>query len=172
MSTTTHRRLTPVSAAASLMIGLFALTGCSVLDTVMPKDEAVRDDKTSEVTEAGQADVFTIAVGDCFNDVDAEEISEVPVVPCDQPHDYEAYSAFDLAGDEFPGDEAVTQQAGDGCTPPFAEFNGVGYDDSTLYLGYLLPTEDSWNEQADREVLCYIYEENVQTTGTLKGAAR
>ncbi|KQO11876.1 hypothetical protein ASF06_04460 [Agreia sp. Leaf244] len=171
MPTIAQRTFTPL-AALSLMIGLFALTGCSVIDSVTPKDEAVRDDETSEVTEAGQADVFTVAVGDCFNDVSSEEISEVPVVPCDQPHDFEAYSAFDLAGDDFPGDDAVTQQAGDGCTPAFAEFNGVGYDDSTLYLGYLLPTEDSWTEQGDREVLCYIYEENVKTTGTLQGAAR
>jgi hypothetical protein len=158
--------------AAALLAGVIALSGCSALDALQPKDQAVRDDETSEVTEAGQADVFTIAVGDCFNDVDAEEISEVPVVPCDQPHDYEAYSAFDLTGDTFPGDDVVTQQAGDGCTPAFAEFNGLGYDDSSLYLGYLLPTEDSWTGQNDREVLCYIYEENVQTTGTLQGAAR
>jgi len=63
MPTIAQRTLTPL-AAASLMIGLFALTGCGVIDSVMPKDQAVRDDETSEVTEAGQADVFTVAVGD------------------------------------------------------------------------------------------------------------
>lgn len=172
MPTFTSNRLKPITALASLIIGLLALTGCSVIDSVVPKDQAVRDDETSEVTEAGQADVFTVAVGDCFNDVSADEISEVPVVPCDQPHDYEAYSAFDITDDSYPGDDAVTQQATDGCTPAFAAFNGVGYEESTLYLGYLLPTEDSWTAQGDREVLCYIYEENVQTTGTLQGAAR
>jgi hypothetical protein len=172
MSTISRRRLPPLAATASLLVALVALTGCSVLDAVTPKEQAVRDDDTSEVTEAGQADVFTVAVGDCFNDGNAEEISAVPVVPCDQPHDFEAYSAFDIAGDAFPGDDAVRQQAEEGCSPAFAAFNGLGYDESALYLGYLLPTNESWTGQDDREVLCYIYEENVQTTGTLQGAAR
>ena len=168
----TLRRSRSAIAALSLLLGALALTGCSVIDSIAPKEQAVRDDKTSEVTEAGQADVFTVSVGDCFNDVSEQEISEVPAVPCDQPHDYEAYHAFDIAGDEFPGDEAVTSQADDGCSAAFTDFNGLSYDESTLYLGYLQPTEESWTGQNDHEVVCYIYEENLQTTGSLKGAAR
>ena len=155
--------------AAVSAVALAALTGCSVLENIFPV-QAERDAETQEIAEAGQQDVFDVNVGDCFNNEDSttDEISDVPAVPCAEPHDNEIYHLFDLAGDEYPVD--TPDQADAGCYDPFTAFIGLDYESSALDYYPIYPTAETW-ATGDREVICVAFDE-VPTTGSLAGAAR
>ena len=158
-------------ASVVALAAVASLGGCAVLDKIFPA-QAERDAETQQIAEAGQQDVFSVALGDCFNDDGAaanSEISDLPAVPCAEPHDNEVYFLFDLPGDEFPVD--VDQLADDGCFAQFATFVGAPYETSVLDYFPIQPTVETWAE-GDREVICSVFEPEVQTTGTLAGAAR
>ena len=170
MITSSRSRLLLVSATVALTVS--TLTGCSLLSGL--SGQPVRED--GEITENGDADVFALRVGDCFDNEDGSssiegEVSSIPVVPCDEPHDNEAYYSFDLEGTEYPGDDAITTAGDEGCYDQYDNFVGINYESSTLYYSFISPTEQSWL-QGDREILCLILDDGVKTTGTLKGAGR
>jgi hypothetical protein len=168
MSSARHR-LNLFLAAAGLTVGALTLSGCSAISDLFP-EEAARDTDTQEISEAGEADVFTLAVGDCFDAQEAEEISSVPALPCTEPHDYEAYHSFDIPEAEvFPGEEAIDTAALDGCVTAFDPFIGMGFEESTLDVTYIGPTEGSWDE-GDREIMCVVMGPE-KTEGSLAGSA-
>jgi hypothetical protein len=131
-----------------------ALAGCSIL-TGVPE---------------GEQDVFSLKVGDCINTTGTgDEISSIPVVPCDEPHDQEIFDRFDISGDTFPGDTAVEEERVAYCNgDAFETFVGLAYDDSKYATSGLTPTQSSW-DNGDREVLCTIDDPAGQTTGSLEG---
>jgi hypothetical protein len=153
-----------------------ALSGCSLVGGLFPA-EAERDESGQITAGHENTDIFSIRVGDCTNDVDSDEIATVPTVPCSEPHDNEAYFAYDIEAKEFPGEQAVLAEAGDTCVSEFEDFVGISYEESMLDIWPLIPTDVTWAE-GDREVVCFIYAMNddftapVQSTGTLAGAAR
>jgi len=141
------------------------LAGCSLLGG----GGTTTDTPTGE---GETTDVFTIKVGDCLNDGGVDgEVSEVPTVDCAEEHDSEAYDSILIADGDYPGEDAVLEQADSECYTSFAEFVGVSYDESALQFAYYYPTQQSW-DQGDREILCLIYDEAGKTTGSLAGAAR
>lgn len=171
-STITRFAAKAFAVAAATALGL-SLSGCSVLSDVLGRaPEAVRDAETQEIIDAGQADVFSIKVGDCLNEADGETVSAVPVVPCGEPHDEEAYFEYTFSGDVFPGADAVSEQADEACYGAFAGFVGLAYEESALDYFPYIPTEESWNGLNDRVVTCMVYDPAAQSTGTLSGAAR
>jgi len=158
-------------AAAVAVVATVSLAGCSVLDAIGPA-QAQRDAETQQIAEAGEQDVFSVALGDCFDDEQGAaggQITDVPAVPCAEPHDNEVYFLFDLPGEEFPVD--VDQLADDGCYAQFATFVGIEYEASVLEFFPIQPTADTWID-GDREVICSVFEPNVKTAGSLAGAAR
>ena len=183
MPTTIDRsaRSAGLLALAALAVSV-SLGGCSLIDSLAPDSET--RDESGEITEGGTTDVLTLAEGDCLNDEtgmsdpdpsstgdDSVEVSEVPTVPCSEPHDFEVYSNVILDdADEYPGDESITSQADSACYDAFADFAGIGYDESALGLTYYSPTSGSW-ASGDRTVNCLITDPSGQTTGSLAGAA-
>lgn len=159
--------------ARRLAASLAAIACAAVLAGCGDDDKATRDsDNDNEVTEAGEADVFSLQVGDCFNDEGAGgEISDVPAVPCEESHDNEVYHSFEVEGDEWPGDEAIATAAEDECGPQFETFAGISYDESVLDWGPITPTEGSWS-QDDREILCIVWDSEGPVEGSLEGAGR
>jgi hypothetical protein len=166
------RMLARSSFAVVAVASVLALGGCSAIQGIFGGETVARDSETQEITEAGTADVFALNVGDCINDVDAEEVTEVPAVPCDEPHDNEIYYEFSMPDGEFPGDEATMAAAEEQCAPEFDKFVGLAYEESVLDWFPYTPTEGSWTEGGDRLVQCVIYEPQVRTSGSLAGVAR
>ena len=161
---------TTLGTGALLLAGL-TLTGCSLLNGLV-EPEPVRDD-SGEVVEGGQGDVFTVSVGDCLSEAASDgEVTEVPIVPCSEPHDAEIYHDFEIDGTEYPGDDEVTRLADEGCLGAFEDFVGIPYDASKLEVTYYTPTEGSWNDVDDRLVSCMILDPAGPTTDSLEGAAR
>ena len=147
----------------ALVVSL-GLAGCG-------SDEPERDDQGA-VAEEGDLAADSVEVGDCFDDPgNLDDVAEVPAIPCDQPHANEAYHAFDIEvdGDEFPGAEQIEQLATDGCLTEFEAFVGTPYAESSLDIFYLAPSESSWNDFDDREVLCAVYDVDGEP---LTGSAR
>lgn len=116
--------------------------------------------------------VLTLGVGDCLqSDILEGDVSDVAVVPCSDPHDAEVYALLELTGQEYPGIDAVNAAAEDFCLSEFAEFVGIRHADSEIVVYPLLPTQDSWTEQGDRDILC-IAVAPAPVEGSLKDAGR
>lgn len=164
-------RTRSVIAAAAVAACLVALGGCSTITDLLGSD-ATRDEDTQEITEAGDADVFTLQVGDCLNEVSSDLVSEVPVVPCSEPHDEEIFFEFRLDGDTYPGVEAIDKAADEACNREFETFVGMSYQESALGWYRYAPTEEGWDQLNDRVVQCVIYDPAGQVTGSLAGANR
>lgn len=136
---------------------------------------------TTSTVEERDLDVFDFAVGDCFNDpedVDLEaedpaDVTSVGAVPCNEPHDNEVIHLFDVDDEEFPGEDALIERAGEECTAaPFEDYVGISYDESELELFPLVPTSESWQED-DRQIVCAVYlPDDQKLTGTVRDAAR
>jgi hypothetical protein len=111
-----------------------------------------------EITTAGTVDAFEVHVGDCFDDGDfwTSGVSEIPGVPCSQPHDNEIYATFDIPG-EWPGDERVDELADEGCYDRFASAIGKSYEESVIEYTTIYPSSESWKQLGDREVICVGY---------------
>lgn len=172
MGRTTIRRARFAATVAATVLIATTMSGCSLIQQYLPSSQPVRDAGSGEVTDrTDNADVFAVQVGDCMIAVDGEEISNVPIVPCADPHDDEVFDAFSVPGDEF-DDDAIQDQAITECDASFAEFIGMSYEDSALDWWPMTPTSESW-DNGDREVLCVAFDPTgAQLTGTLRGAAR
>jgi hypothetical protein len=134
--------------------------------------EADRDASGAIVGE-GSIDAFNMRVGDCFDNTNtaADEVSDLPGVPCSQPHDYETYAVFDVTLDSYPSDDGMGQLAHDSCLERFDAFVGIDYESSVLEIITMYPTSVSW-QQDDREVVCALYDMNEEKlVGSTRGSA-
>ncbi len=139
-------------AGAAVIGGVAIFGGVSAMG-----DETVRDD-SGAIVEAGGVGVFAIKYGDCLIAPMADEMQSVEGVPCDQPHDSQAFDAFDLTGfTSFPGED-LELPAYEGCAARFESFVGIPYEDSTLWVTFLSPTAEGW-AQGDHEIQCLIVPE-------------
>ncbi len=172
MTNATSAPWTRALAIVALSAAGLALSGCSLLPSFTGGGTATRDDSGEVVEGNDDTDVFTLQVGDCLNDSTASETVEtIPTVPCAEPHDSEIYASVIMEGDTFPGSDAVIAEADAACLDAFAGFVGVEYADSLYYYSYYFPTEGSW-AGGDREILCTIYDEAGQVTGSLQNIGR
>src|ERR1700712_322974 len=108
-------------AAAVITIAAIGLAGCSLLGQL--SNTTQRDASGTPTAVNTDAGVFTIRVGDCLDDASSNgTVTTAPIVPCDQPHDSEAYTSITMTNGAFPGDAAVTTQANEGCAAAFPAF--------------------------------------------------
>lgn len=122
--------------------------------------------------DSSTVDAFSLSVGDCFQDPAVDSVQSVTALPCDQPHYAEAFHVFDVAdAATFPGEQAMSDAASEGCRPAFQSFIGKDYDTSELQVFHFAPSAETW-VTGDREVLCAVYDPAGMTTGTLAGANR
>ncbi|HET9609424.1 MAG TPA: septum formation family protein [Acidimicrobiales bacterium] len=161
------RNRTLPSLASALVAGLLiaGLAACG-------SDEPERDESTNEITEAGDADVFSMQVGDCLTDQSATgEVTEVPVVPCSEPHASEIFVSHVIEADELPDATEMQGIVQEQCLGAFEGFVGMPYEQSVLEVTWLEPTAGSW-DAGDRELLCIVQDPAGDVTGSLQGAAR
>jgi hypothetical protein len=146
---------------------VMVLTVLAVVVAACGAVESVTDAADELVDES----VFSMEVGLCFNDPEdgAEEVSTVEDVDCAEPHDNEVYHVFDVEGDTFPGDEQITVLGNDGCLEPFAAYVGISEEESVLTYYPITPTQGSWDERGDREIVCALYAEDLSK---LEGSAK
>ena len=160
----TDTSLPRVLTIAALALASITLAGCSLL----PGGSGGDTSPVTTETEEGD-DVFSIEVGDCLNDADADEVvSRVPIVECTEPHDSEAFDTGNVPDGEFPGEDAITEAAEQLCGPSFISFVGLDYSESLYDYSFYFPTEESW-ASGDRAVLCVAFaDDGSKITGSLK----
>lgn len=124
------------------------------------------------VTAACAASVLTLETGTCFDDPESfEEVTDVPVVDCAEPHDNEVIASFDLPTGGYPGDAVVTSRAEEGCLVRFEPYVGIDFASSIYDLGWFTPSSESW-DAGDREVICFVYDVTLaKITGSVAGSA-
>lgn len=156
------RRL--VGGAAVAGVAIFG--GAGLLD-----DNTTRNDQ-GDIVESGGVGVFAIQDGDCLQLPDADTVASLEGVPCETPHDAQAYHAFDLVGyASYPTDDEIDTDAIDGCEAAFAGFVGTPYEDSELYFSYLTPSAEGW-DQGDHEIQCMIVPETGKISFDAQGSGR
>ena len=102
--------------------------------------------------------VATAEVGACVNTSDFEgEITEIPTVDCSEEHDAQVFHTFDMDDGDFPGDDAISTAVEEQCLPAFEEFVGADYQESSLDINFIGPSQDTWDQADDREVICVLY---------------
>lgn len=165
-----RRALVLAGSALALTV---ALSGCSAINSLLgggPAD-ADRDEESGQVTESANIDIFALTVGDCKMKSESGLIQNADVVPCAEPHDEEVYFEITMDDGEF-SDEAV-EAATQGCIgDAFTDFVGVIWDESTLDVYPITPTQETWDQYNDRIVQCVISDPAGPVEGTLQGAAR
>ncbi|USY18112.1 septum formation family protein [Nocardiopsis exhalans] len=123
----------------------------------------------------GENNSFGVRTGDCF-DQDAPasvSASEVEVVDCSEPHEFEVFHVEELPKGDFPGEAAVSAAAVEACEGEnFESFVGVEYLSSEIYSWSLVPQASDWEESGYREIVCYLSIPGEALSGTLEGADR
>ncbi len=172
MSLISSSRWTRATALLAVGAATVALSGCSILNSLTGGGQPTRDDSGEVIEGNDTTNVFTLQVGDCLNDAIASETVEtIPTVPCSEPHDSEIYASIIMSGDTYPGQDAVIAEADAACLDAFEGFVGISYAESLYFYSYYFPTEGSWSN-GDREILCTLYDETGQITGSLQNIGR
>ncbi len=150
-------------ALAGWILGLIGVLGFVAIMVTAVATGDLDDDDTVGVRD--------LRAGQCIDVPDDEQIFEVPERECDEPHDAEVYAVRELDGVSYPGDEAVQQQAREVCSgDAFDEYFAVSFDESSLDVNYLWPTEDNWRD-GDHDVVCAAANGNGrQLTRSMAGA--
>lgn len=171
MKNTRSRRA--LALAGSALALTLALSGCSTINNILgggPAD-ADRDEDTGQVTESASIDIFALELGDCKMASPSGLIESADVVPCEEPHDEEVYHEITMEDGEF-SDAAVETASQECIGEAFTTFVGVIWDESTLDVYPITPTQETWDQFNDRIVQCVISDPAGPTTGSLAGAAR
>jgi hypothetical protein len=154
--------------AGAVLGALVLLSGCQSTGnsaTVSPADAGGGD------TALG---VLELEVGTCLNDVDqplAQDLTDIPSVPCNEPHQSEVFAEVTVDSGEYPGVDSVTAQATSECMSEFGRFVGLDFAASRLNYHFYYPTASSW-ALGDRSIYCVVFDPGVETVGTLQGVAR
>ena len=151
------------AVAGLVLSGVWTLVIAAGVTIALLTDDAERD-ASGRINESGALSVFDLQTGDCLNDLaETDRTLSVDATPCDRPHEAEVIGTFDLAGDDWPGEETVPAIADERC----AEMLGDAGSDGEGEPFYFQPTERSWSE-GDREVVCIAMFERPRR-GTLEG---
>jgi hypothetical protein len=121
------------------------------------------------------SEVATADVGDCItNEIAGSSISEFDTVECTEPHTAELIHKFDLPDGDFPGQEEIGTAVAEGCQgSAFEDYVGTPYAESEIYVFPVTPTEETWNEADDREVLCFGgLQDGADLTESIEGSDR
>ncbi|HML52243.1 MAG TPA: septum formation family protein [Propionicimonas sp.] len=111
---------------------------------------------------------FDVRVGDCTGELPSGGISSVTLIPCGQEHYWEAFHSAKLTEETYPGQTAINEEGTKLCKAAFTEFVGVAPTKSTLKFTFFYPTQDTWQNTGDREVLCILGSPKGGLTGSAK----
>ena len=126
--------------------------------------------------------VFDVQPGQCFDAPKAvkAELSSLTKVACTVAHTQESYAvvgyptqgAGSAAPGAYPGGDALDKFAKGVCAQRFTNYVGVDYLDSSLFFTYLLPSARSWEQNNDRNVLCFVTTTGGKLTASVKGSRK
>lgn len=171
MATITAKKL--VTACALMLISVGCTATSDGDDATDPNAIIVEAEPTPETFDASDPDLLSgvatspsnLNAGDCFNEYvyrdQADFLQQITtLVGCDGPHDREAYFQTEYPSDEgdpAPPDETLRRWAESACLDEFEGFVGLEYVLSKLEIGAIVPTFESWTDDGDRNVICFVF---------------
>ena len=112
--------------------------------------------------------VLDLTEGQCIQLPEGEsQVAAVETIDCEEPHDAEVFSVFELEEGDFPGPDEVRAQAQEGCLEEFEGYVGAAFEESSLEFSALTPNEDGWG-RGDREIVCYLRDPAGQLEGSMQ----
>lgn len=128
---------------------------------------------SGEVVGAGTEAVTDIRYGDCLQNLGSNSTNfvseDIPVVPCSEPHVFEVFGVTNSTAATFNA-TAIDTETNQYCLAAFLSYVGIDFDNSTLGVTTLFPTQSSW-DQGDREITCLLKNATETTvTGSYKGS--
>jgi len=107
---------------------------------------------------------------------DATQRSDKDVIlrlGCDLPHQYEVMAVLDagLPRDPAPTLDQLALVARKRCPATFASYIGIGYPESALEIGWILPSPDQMGRGV-QTFGCLAYDPNGKMTGAVRGSRR
>jgi hypothetical protein len=127
---------------------------------------------SGDINKAGDLNATDLRVGDCFDlkDPNVDTIEDVRAVPCTTEHSYELFFRGTMPESDYPTDDAFDAWMSANCVPAFDTYVGRPYQQSTLGVYYLVPSDDAWRS-GDRSIQCALYpSNNAHPTTSLKGS--
>lgn len=124
------------------------------------------------LSEAADIPVTQFEIGDCFDDPTFGEVTDVPGLPCDVPHDNEIYAIFDHenSNQTWPGQDALDAYSFEACESRFQGYVASDYATSQLDISWFTPLEQGW-EEGDHEIVCFLYDlDFAKLTGSKKNS--
>ena len=133
---------------------------------------------TTVPTSAGRGapavvSVFDLVKGNCLDGANLSDglVTTIRVVDCADVHTHEVYysgrypeATFDAA--------KIAAYANDTCLAQFAQYVGIDYTRSRYQYLHIVPTQESWARDNDRDVVCVAFEEDATITGSIANRAQ
>jgi hypothetical protein len=113
--------------------------------------------------------VFQLRSGQCLNFL-PNGPALADAVPCAQAHDAEIYGTFKVAGQQWPGDAAVSTQAKQDCQNRLSGYLSQ-LSLSNVAEFYVYPDKSAW-AAGGRSVICEIRGTQGKLTGYVRASGR
>lgn len=123
-----------------------------------------------EPDDPAGVDVFSLAVGDCFAEVESSPVSTVVPQDCAGLHANEVFAIWNSFTATLPSDDTLL----DGCVARFDDAVGTPYNFSAYYVAGFWPDAARWSD-GNTTVICYGFVRDGQgvpiaTTGSMLGS--
>jgi len=149
-----------------------ALVACSLALAACGGGGGLERDESKRVIKGGKASVFELEIGDCLYSelgVVADEVLEIPLVPCTEEHTHEVFFEVEHPEGPYPGSAAIELFAEQQCVGAFYDYVGVELSESVYYFTYLFPSVSTWNDEKDREIVCFVVARDQLLTASVQG---
>jgi hypothetical protein len=179
------RRVLCIQFCAVVVACLAVVTACSnnspsssISTTTTVKSSTATSTTTIALSIVGDPiNVYTLALGDCFNRYETGIDVITTRVPCVASHEGEVYATLvhpSPFGDPWPGDDALQRYGLRLCYQNFESFAGIIYELSELGIGVLTPPQANWEDERARYrgITCYVQRNDSQPmVGSMRGKA-
>ena len=90
---------------------------------------------------------------------------------CNLPHQYEVIAVVPAGLPGTPDEPAMIAAAKQLCPPAFAAYVGIPYQDSSLEVGWVLPSEEQRARKV-QQIGCLAFDPKGKLVGSVRGSAR
>jgi hypothetical protein len=154
-----------LALSGAWVLGLVALIAIGIAS------QAPRSASTGQITGQGSVDIFSLRVGDCFQNPSASDtllgVTYVTAVPCTTPHNAQVFAEFHTTGGaDYPGNASLAKQSDVGCRARIGGNLEQPKVTDTMGLHYLFPLAQAWAD-GHRTITCLIIDSTPDLTSSL-----
>ncbi len=157
-------------AIAGLALSCAWVVGIVAVVAIHAAGTAHRSTSTGQITTSGNLSVFSLRVGDCFQNPSGSQasaaVTSVSVAPCTTRHNAQVFAQMQAAGTSYPGNSALLRQASKSCGTQVAADLDKSRITSTMELHFIFPLAQSWAD-GRRTITCLIVDSSPDLTSSL-----